>query len=141
VSGHIIGVGVDMTDQRRIARSLERFGEAFLNRCFTEAEREESQRRPAKLTQYCATRFAAKEAVSKALGTGFRMGVTPRQIETLARPSGAPYVQLYRHAEKRLRDLTPDGMEASMQISMSDESHWTLAFAVFSVFYPTHPQS
>jgi holo-[acyl-carrier protein] synthase len=116
----IIGVGTDLIDIRRIERTLERFGERFLARVFTDAERARSERRADRAAAY-AKRYAAKEACAKALGTGFRQGVYWRDIGVLNRPTGQPILELSGGAARRLAALTPAGMRARIDLSLSDE--------------------
>lgn len=116
----IIGMGADLIDIRRIARTLERFGERFTQRCFTEIERAKADRRLARAETY-AKRFAAKEACSKALGTGFGRGVYLRDIEVVNLPSGKPTLRLHGGAARRLAEITPPGMEARIELTLTDE--------------------
>src|SRR5215203_7434782 len=104
----ILGIGSDLCDIRRIERSLERFGERFTHRVFTDGERLRSDRRAARAPSY-ARRFAAKEACCKALGTGMRAGVFWRDMEVVNLPSGRPTLRLTGGALERLRAITPDG--------------------------------
>lgn len=119
----IIGVGTDLCDSRRIARSVERFGKRFLNRVYTPAEQAAAKGDPLKL----AKRFAAKEAVSKALGTGVR-GFNLEDIEILNDDLGAPKVFLRKGALKILAERAGEG--AKVHVSLSDEAPYALAFAV-----------
>jgi holo-[acyl-carrier protein] synthase len=116
----ILGIGSDLIDIRRVERTLERFGERFTMRCFTDIERARSDRRHARAASY-AKRYAAKEACSKALGTGFRAGVFWRDIGVVNLPSGKPTLALTGGAAERLRLLTPPGMEASIELTLTDE--------------------
>jgi holo-[acyl-carrier protein] synthase len=116
----IIGLGTDLIDIDRIEKTLERFGERFLDRCFTATERRRSDRRANRAASY-ARRYAAKEACSKALGTGFRRGVFWRDMGVVNDPSGRPTMQLTGGAAKRLAELTPPGMEVRIDISLTDE--------------------
>jgi holo-[acyl-carrier protein] synthase len=127
----IIGVGTDLADIRRIARSIERFGERFTKRVFTETERARSQRRADPAAAY-AQRFAAKEACSKALGTGFRMGVHWRDLHVDNLPTGQPIMRLTGGALKRLHDLTPAGMKAHIHVSLTDEHPLAHAMVIIS---------
>ena len=127
----ILGVGVDLIDIRRVERTLARFGERFVERVFTPAERARSERRPDPAAAY-AKRYAAKEACAKALGTGFRQGVYWRDIEVLNRPSGQPVVQLAGGAAARLAALTPSGMRPRIDVSLSDELPFGQAMVVIS---------
>ncbi|MFL5074689.1 MAG: holo-ACP synthase, partial [Microvirga sp.] len=107
----ILGIGSDLCDIRRIGRSIERFGERFTGRIFTEGERRRSDRRAARAESY-ARRFAAKEACAKALGTGIRSGVWWRDMGVVNMPSGRPTMKLTGGALKRLQAITPTGYEA-----------------------------
>ena len=106
----ILGVGADLTDIRRIQASLDRFGERFTHRVFTEVERERSERKPDRAASY-AKRFAAKEACAKALGTGFRRGVFWRDMGVVNLRSGKPTMALTGGAALRLADMVPEGCE------------------------------
>ena len=116
----ILGFGSDLIDIRRIERTIGRFGDRFLDRIFTEAERRKCDRRANRAASY-ARRFAAKEACSKALGTGFRRGVFWRDLGVVNLPSGQPTMQLTGGALRRLPDITPAGMTARLDITLSDE--------------------
>ena len=125
----IIGLGSDMVDVRRIARSIERYGERFLGRIFTAAERAKAESRANAVETY-AKRCAAKEACSKALGTGFNRGVFMRDMGVVNLPSGAPTMQLTGGAAERLRAITPAGHEAVIHLTMTDEHPMAQAFVV-----------
>ena len=116
----IIGMGSDLIDIRRIERTLSRFGERFIARIFTGVERERSKRRADRAASY-AKRFAAKEACSKALGTGFRRGVYWRDMGVVNLRSGRPTMELKGGALARLAELTPDGMQARIDVTLTDE--------------------
>jgi holo-[acyl-carrier protein] synthase len=116
----ILGVGSDLIDIRRIENAIARFGDRFLDRIFTEAERRRCDRRVNRAASY-ARRFAAKEAASKALGTGFRQGVYWRDLGVVNLPSGQPGMQLTGGALRRLEAMTPPGMVARFDISLTDE--------------------
>ncbi len=116
----ILGLGSDLIDIRRIERTIERFGERFLLRVFTEAERRRCDRRADRAAGY-ARRFAAKEACAKALGTGFRRGVFWRDLGVVNLPSGRPTVKLTGGAQRRLDEITPAGMTAQLNLTLSDE--------------------
>ena len=116
----ILGLGSDLIDIRRIERAIERFGERFLDRVFTDAERRRCDRRADRAASY-ARRFAAKEACSKALGTGFRRGVFWRDLGVVNLPSGRPTIQLTGGAQRRLDEITPAGMAARLDITLTDE--------------------
>jgi holo-[acyl-carrier protein] synthase len=125
----ILGIGSDLCDIRRIERSLERFGERFTHRVFTEGERRRSDRRAARAGSY-ARRFAAKEACAKALGTGMRGGVFWRDMEVVNLPSGRPTLRLGGGALERLRAMLPDGHEAVLHVSLTDDPPVAQAFVV-----------
>lgn len=125
----IIGIGSDLCDIRRIERSIERFGERFTHRVFTEGERARSDRRAARAPSY-ARRFAAKEACSKALGTGLSGGVFWRDMEVVNLPSGRPTMRLAGGALERLRAITPQGHEAVVHVTLTDDPPLAQAFVV-----------
>jgi len=125
----ILGIGSDLCDIRRIERSLERFGDRFTHRIFTEGERQKSDRRAARAPSY-ARRFAAKEACAKALGTGMRAGVFWRDMEVVNLPGGKPTLRLSGGALKRLRSMTPEGHEAVLHVSLTDDPPVAQAFVV-----------
>ena len=125
----IIGLGSDLTDIRRVEKTLERFGERFTNRIFTETERRRSERKPDKAASY-AKRFAAKEACSKALGTGFRRGVFWRDMGVANMPSGAPTMALTKGALKRLQEITPAGHRAVVHVTLTDDHPYAQAFVI-----------
>ena len=116
----IIGLGSDIIDIRRIERTLERYGDRFTDRVFTAVERAKSDRRRLRAASY-AKRYAAKEACSKALGTGFRRGVFWRDMGVVNLPSGQPTMQLTGGAAARLAEITPPGMTARIDLSITDE--------------------
>jgi holo-[acyl-carrier protein] synthase len=125
----IIGIGSDLSDIRRIAASLERFGERFTRRVFTEIERERSERKPDKAASY-AKRFAAKEACAKALGTGLRGGVHLRDMGVVNQRSGRPTMALTGGCAARLEKITPPGMKAVIHLSLTDDHPYAQAFVV-----------
>ena len=127
----IIGLGSDMVDVRRIARSIERYGERFLGRIYTPVERARAEKRANKVETY-AKRFAAKEACSKALGTGFRSGVFWRDMGVVNLPSGRPTMQLTGGALKRLQSITPAGCEAKIDVSLTDEGPSAQAIVIIT---------
>jgi holo-[acyl-carrier protein] synthase len=116
----ILGIGNDLIDIRRVERTLDRFGERFINRIFTEVERAKSDGRMNRVESY-AKRYAAKEACSKALGTGFRRGVFWRDMGVVNLKGGKPTMALTGGALKRLQEITPDGFEAQIDVSLTDE--------------------
>ncbi len=125
----ILGIGSDLCDIDRIQKSLDRFGERFTHRIFTEGERAKSDRRATRAASY-ARRFAAKEACSKALGTGLRAGVFWRDMEVVNLPGGRPTLQLTGGAAARLAAMTPPGHEAFVHVSMTDDPPMAQAFVV-----------
>ena len=125
----IVGIGSDLADIRRIERTLDRFGERFVQRVFTEIEQAKSERRRARAASY-AKRWAAKEACSKALGTGLRMGVAWREMGVVNLPSGQPTMQLSGGAAERLARLIPDGRRPSIHVTITDDHPWAQAFVV-----------
>ena len=127
----IIGIGNDLIDIRRVERTLERFGDRFLQRIFTETERERSERRAGRAESY-AKRFAAKEACSKALGTGFRRGVFWRDMGVINLRSGKPTMALTGGALARLEEITPTGMSAQIDITLTDEPPLAQAIVIIS---------
>jgi len=131
----IIGIGSDLIDIRRIAKVIERHGERFLDRIFTEAERAKAERRAKSERMLVATyakRFAAKEACSKALGTGIRRGVWWRDMGVVNLPGGRPTMELTGGALDRLRVLTPEGCDARIDLSITDDWPLAQAFVVIS---------
>ncbi|HZH12500.1 MAG TPA: holo-ACP synthase [Microvirga sp.] len=125
----ILGIGSDLCDIRRIERSIERFGDRFTHRIYTEAERARSDRRAARAPSY-ARRFAAKEACAKALGTGLSRGVFWRDMEVVNLASGKPTMRLSGGALERLREMTPDGYEPVIHISLTDDPPLAQAFVI-----------
>jgi holo-[acyl-carrier protein] synthase len=127
----ILGLGNDLVDIRRIEQTLERFGDRFLRRVFTDIERAKSERRAARANSY-ARRFAAKEACAKALGTGLRQGVFWRDMGVVNLPSGRPTLALTGGALERLRALTPDGYEARIDLTLTDDYPMAEAVVIIS---------
>jgi holo-[acyl-carrier protein] synthase len=127
----ILGIGSDLCDIRRIEKVLERHGERFIARIFTPVERAKAERRAGRVETY-AKRFAAKEACAKALGTGFRRGVFFRDLGVVNLPSGRPTMALTGGALARLQAITPQGMEARIDLSLTDEWPFAQAFVVIS---------
>ena len=127
----ILGIGSDITDVRRIEKVIERHGERFLARIFTEKERARAERKK-KRTETYAKRFAAKEACAKALGTGMRGGVWWRDMGVVNLPSGRPTMHLTGGALRRLEAMTPQGYEARIDLTISDEGPMAQALVVIS---------
>ena len=127
----ILGIGSDIIDIRRVERTLARFGARFTERIFTATEQRKSDRRANRAASY-AKRFAAKEACSKALGTGIRRGVWWRDMGVVNLPSGRPTMQLTGGALARLEALTPEGHEARIDLSITDDWPLAQAFVIIS---------
>jgi holo-[acyl-carrier protein] synthase len=125
----IIGIGSDLCDIRRIERSLQRFGERFTARIFTEGEQSRSDAKATRAASY-AKRFAAKEACAKALGTGLSHGVFWRDMEVVNLPGGKPTMRLSGGAARRLAALTPNGHEAVIHVSLTDEPPLAQAYVI-----------
>ena len=125
----IIGVGADLSDIRRIQASLDRFGERFKQRCFTDLERTRSDRKPDPAWSY-AKRFAAKEACAKALGTGMSQGVFWRDMEVINAASGQPTLRLTGGAREHLARMVPPGHEARLHVTLTDEPPLAQAFVI-----------
>jgi holo-[acyl-carrier protein] synthase len=120
----ILGIGNDLIDIRRIEKTIARFGDRFIQRIYTEAEQRKAERRLGAGNAYAATlakRYAAKEAASKALGTGFRSGVYWRDLGVVNLPSGKPTVMMTGGAAARLAAMTPAGMRAQVDLTLTDE--------------------
>jgi holo-[acyl-carrier protein] synthase len=125
----ILGIGNDLIDIRRIEKSLERFGDRFVQRIFTETEQKRSEGRATRAASY-AKRFAAKEACSKALGTGLRRGVFWRDMGVVNLPSGQPTMKLTGGAAERLKAMLPPGTEPFIHLTITDEGPYAQAFVV-----------
>ena len=125
----IIGLGNDIVDIRRIEKTLEKFGARFTDRVFTEIERKKSDCRAQRASSY-AKRFAAKEACSKALGTGFSHGVFMKDLGVVNEPSGKPTLALTGGAAERLKRLTPEGMAAKVHLTITDEYPYAQAIVM-----------
>ncbi len=126
----IIGMGSDLCNIERIGNSLARYGERFENRVFTEIEIAKARRRPYTIAGTYAKRFAAKEAFSKAVGTGFKRGVFMKDIGVVNSPSGAPTLALTGGAALRLEEITPKGHEARIHLTLTDDHPWAQAFVI-----------
>jgi holo-[acyl-carrier protein] synthase len=126
----IIAIGSDLCNIERIQASLDRFGERFENRVFTEIERAKAARRPFTRAGTYAKRFAAKEAFSKAVGTGFKAGVFMKDIGVVNMKSGAPTLALTGGAAARLAALTPAGHQAVVHLTLTDDHPWAQAFVI-----------
>ena len=125
----ILGIGTDLANIDRVAATLERFGDRFRNRVFTPVEQRRAERRRDVAGTY-AKRWAAKEACSKALGTGLRMGISWKDMAVTNLRSGQPVMQVTGWAAERLRAMTPPGHEAVIHVSLTDDHPWAQAFVV-----------
>ncbi len=123
-------MGSDLCNIERIANSIARYGERFENRVFTETEIAKARRRPFTIAGTYAKRFAAKEAFSKAVGTGFKRGVFMKDIGVVNAPSGAPTLALTGGAALRLEEITPKGHEARIHLTLTDDHPWAQAFVI-----------
>lgn len=131
----IVGLGTDLIDIRRIEKTLERFGDRFIARIYTDIEQAKAERRKGAGNAYAATyakRYAAKEAASKALGTGFRKGVYWRDLGVVNLPSGKPTVHMTGGAAEHLKQLIPDGMVARVELTITDEYPLAEAMVIIS---------
>ena len=126
----IIAIGSDLCNIERIQASLDRFGERFVNRVFTDVEKAKAERRTFTKAGTLAKRFAAKEAFSKAVGTGFKRGVFMKDIGVVNAPSGAPTLALAGGAKERLESLIPPGYEARIHLTLTDDHPWAQAFVI-----------
>jgi len=126
----ILGLGSDLCNIERIQASLDRFGERFLQRVFTDTEQRKAARRPFTAAGTLAKRFAAKEALSKAVGTGFKAGVFMKDIGVVNAPSGKPTLVLTGGARARLDALTPPGHAVEVHLTMTDDHPWAQAFVI-----------
>ena len=127
----IIGIGNDLINVSRIEKTIERFGDRFIQRIFTQHEQKKSEKRQMRVASY-AKRFAAKEACSKALGTGFRKGVFWQDLGVVNLPSGKPTMELTGGALKRLKEITPEGQVAQIDLTLTDEQPMAEAFVIIS---------
>lgn len=129
----LIGLGSDLCNIERIANSIDRFGDRFINRIFTEVEQAKANRRELTRAATFAKRFAAKEACAKALGTGFRQGVFWRDMGVVNLPSGQPTLHLSGGAAARLAQITPSGHKAVIHLTMTDDHPWAQAIVLITV--------
>ncbi len=134
----IIGLGSDLCNIERIQKSLDRFGERFVNRVFTDVERAKAERRPFTRAGTYAKRFAAKEAYSKAVGTGFKRGVFMKDIGVVNMASGQPTLELTGGAKARLDALTPPGHAATVHLTMTDDHPFAMAVVIITAM-PKEP--
>ena len=128
----IVGLGSDLCNIERVQKSLDRFGERFLNRVFTDVERAKAARRPFTSAGTLAKRFAAKEAFSKAVGTGFKAGVFMKDIGVVNLPSGKPTIVATGGALARLDELAPTGHAIDIHLTMTDDHPWAQAFVILT---------
>jgi holo-[acyl-carrier protein] synthase len=128
----IIGIGSDLCNIERIEKSLDRWGDKFLRRAFTEVERAKAASRPHTRAGTLAKRFAAKEAFSKAVGTGFKRGVYMKDIGVVNLASGKPTLELTGGARARLDALAPDGHAVDIHLTMTDDFPWAQAFVILT---------
>lgn len=133
----VIGLGNDIIDIRRIEQSLERYGQRFIDRVFTQIEVERSERRAGRAASY-AKRFAAKEACAKALGTGFRRGVFWRDMGVINLPTGRPTLALTGGALIRLREITPPSFAPRIDLTITDDYPWAQAIVLITAIPPEH---
>ncbi|MEA3012788.1 MAG: holo-[acyl-carrier protein] synthase [Sphingomonadales bacterium] len=136
----IIGLGSDLCNIERIQASLDRFGERFANRVFTDVERAKAGRRPFTRAGTFAKRFAAKEAFAKAVGTGFKRGVFMKDIGVVNLPSGRPTLALTGGAKERLDAITPPGHAATVHLTMTDDHPFAMAVVIIEAV-PQEPQT
>jgi holo-[acyl-carrier protein] synthase len=129
----ILGLGNDIIDIRRVERTIERYGDRFLSRVFTDIERRKSDGRAARAASY-AKRFAAKEACAKALGTGFRQGVFWRDMGVVNLPSGRPTLELTGGALQALAEITPEGHDIRIDLTITDDFPLAQAIVIISAF-------
>jgi len=129
----LIGLGSDLCNIERIAGSIDRFGDRFINRIFTDIEQAKANRRELTRAATFAKRFAAKEACAKALGTGFRQGVFWRDMGVVNLPSGQPTLQLSGGAAARLAQITPRGHKAAIHLTMTDDHPWAQAIVLITI--------
>ncbi|WP_313809256.1 holo-ACP synthase [Sphingobium sp.] len=129
----IVGLGSDLCNIERIQNSLDRFGERFENRVFTDVERAKANKRPFTKAGTLAKRFAAKEAFSKAVGTGFNKGVFMKDIGVVNRPGGAPTLALAGGALAQLESLVPAGHRSVVHLTLTDDHPWAQAFVIIEV--------
>ena len=128
----IVGIGSDLCNIERIQHSLDRWGDKFLSRVFTDIERAKAARRPHTIAGTLAKRFAAKEAFSKAVGTGFKRGVHMKDIGVVNAPSGAQTLRLTGGAQARLDALAPEGHAIDIHLTMTDDHPWAQAFVILT---------
>ncbi|MGX9357384.1 holo-ACP synthase [Roseobacteraceae bacterium S113] len=136
----ILGIGTDLANIERIERTLARFGDRFRNRVFTETEQRKAERRADTPGTY-AKRWAAKEACSKALGTGLRMGIAWKDMSVRNLRSGQPIMEVRGWAKARLEEMTPEGYEAIIHVTLTDDHPWAQAMVVIEARPMGSPQT
>ncbi|WP_299348292.1 holo-ACP synthase [uncultured Shimia sp.] len=136
----ILGIGTDLANIDRIANTLDRFGDRFRNRVFTEVEQAKAERRRDTVGTY-AKRWAAKEACSKALGTGLRMGISWKDMAVSNLRTGQPVMHVTGWAAERLKDMTPAGHEAIVHVTLTDDHPWAQAFVVIEARPVSNPDA
>ncbi len=134
----ILGIGTDLANIERIEGTLARFGDRFRNRVFTDVEQRKAERRKDTAGTY-AKRWAAKEACSKALGTGLRMGISWKDMAVSNLRTGQPVMHVTGWAAERLADMTPDGHESIIHVTLTDDHPWAQAFVVIEARPITQP--
>lgn len=137
----ILGLGSDLCSIERIEKSIGRFGERFIDRVFTATEKAKANRRELTRAATYAKRFAAKEACSKALGTGFRAGVFLKDIGVVNEPSGRPTLHLTGGAAARLKAMTPPGHRAVIHLTLTDDHPWAFAMVMIETLPQTAPEA
>ncbi|MCP5086965.1 MAG: holo-ACP synthase [Rhodobacteraceae bacterium] len=135
----ILGIGTDLANIERISGTLERFGDRFRNRVFTEVEQRKAERRKDVAGTY-AKRWAAKEACSKALGTGLRMGISWKDMAVSNLRSGQPVMHLTGWAAERLKEMTPEGHEATVHVTLTDDHPWAQAIVLIEALPAASPK-
>lgn len=128
----VLGLGSDLCNIERVQASIDRFGDRFIRRLFTDTEIAKADRRQLTRTATFAKRFAAKEACAKALGTGFRKGVFFKDMGVVNLPSGQPTLKLTGGAAERLAAITPDGMTADIHLTITDDHPWAQAMVLIT---------
>lgn len=131
----ILGIGTDLANIERIQGVLDRFGDRFRNRIFTELEQARAERMPDPAAVY-AKRWAAKEACSKALGTGLRMGIAWKDMSVRNLPTGQPVMEVTGWARERLESMTPDGYVATIHVTLTDDHPWAQAMVMIEALHP-----
>ena len=129
----ILGIGADLANIERIKATMDRFGDRFIQRIFTEREQAKANSRPHGVASTYAKRWAAKEACSKALGTGLRMGIAWKDMAVSNLPTGQPVMSLTGWAAERLAAMTPPGHHAVIHVTLTDDHPWAQAFVVIEV--------